>query len=100
VKTVLITVIVQAVLASPPEAGKAPEPVLEVKAHAMQEFETKEACLNAAKGLQLLSGTAGFSVLWGCAPKDIGKLELEKAPKAKPQLQLPSMRSADRGSST
>jgi hypothetical protein len=36
--------------------------------------------------MALLAEASGFKVNWGCAPKDIGKLEVEK-PKAKPQIQ-------------
>lgn len=99
-KTILITVIVQAVMTASPEPGKPPPAmVLEVKSHAMQEFDSKEACINAARGLTLLGASGDvFQVLWGCAPKDIAKLEVETPkPKARPQLETPRI-DAHRGS--
>src|SRR5207237_10384366 len=97
-KAILITVIVQAFTAPPDPGKEAPAPFAEVKAHAMQEFDSKEACINAAKGLQALSAASGgiYQILWGCVPKDLGKLEVEQ-PKAKPQLQRPPQE-VERGS--
>jgi hypothetical protein len=98
-KSILITVILQ--LVTPPaEPGKpAPEQQLEVKSHAMQEFDSKEACINAAKGLTAMGAVGGgvFSVFWGCAPKDLGKLEVDK-PKTSPQQLRRAQPEPQRGS--
>lgn len=80
VKTILLAVLIQA--AAPVEPSKEPTP--NVMASVTAEFDSKEACVSAGKGLGLLGDVGNFTVLWGCAPKDIAKLEVEKKPKNTP----------------
>lgn len=78
-KTILMVVILQAVAPGQGESA----PTAQVMSSLAAEFDSKEACLNAAKGMTQLGGGAGFMVVWGCAPKDMGKVEPEK-PKRSP----------------
>lgn len=82
-KTILIAIFIQ--VAAPAEPGAPPIP--QVMSSLTAEFDSKEACLNAAKGLGVMGQGGGFSVLFGCAPKELAKLEVEKTkpvPKASP----------------
>lgn len=78
-KTILIAVFLQ--LAQGEDGKLTPQVMAAITA----EFESNEACKNAVAGLVHMADATGFKVNALCAPKDIGKLEVEKPkPKAKP----------------
>lgn len=72
-KVILLAVILQA---AAPEPDKPPVP--QVMSSMTAEFDSKEACQNAAAGIGKMGDIAGFTVMWGCAPKEVAKLEVEK----------------------
>jgi hypothetical protein len=81
VKTILISVLLQ--ILPGPDADSSE---IRVMAAVTAEFDSREACKNAIVGMVNLAESSGFKVNSLCAPKDIGKLEVEK-PKARPQTQ-------------
>ena len=82
-KTILIAILFNAA----PVQGDEPQGPMPVASSLTVEFDSKDACLNGAKAMGLMSDTARFGVLWACVPKDIAKLEVEK-PKAKPSVEV------------
>lgn len=79
-------------------AGSNGEPTVQVMAATSTEFESVQACQNAATGLMKLGDVTGFRVNVICAPKDIGKLEVEKPKQKAPAKDLGG--GAERGSSS
>lgn len=78
-KTILIAVVMQLGLASPDQP-----PAYQVMASVVADFDSVEACKNAATGLRAIGEASGFKANAMCVPKDIAKLEVEK-PKPKRQ---------------
>lgn len=81
-KTLLFAVVIQ--LVASPEEGKPPLP--EVKATFTAELGSMEACTNASLGIRRMGELSGYVTNVICAPYDIGKLEVEKPPKAPAKL--------------
>lgn len=78
-KTILVSVLLQIVPGPAPDTSE-----IRVMGTVSAEFDSVEACRNAIVGMVTLGEASGFKANSFCAPKDIGKLEVEK-PKAKPQ---------------
>lgn len=98
-KTILFAIFFQFV------PGPNGEPTAQVMASTSAEFDSRESCQNAAGGLAQLGQVSGFKTNVICAPKDIGKLEVEKPkgksapqPQPRPQSQPPATKEAIRGS--